>query len=149
METSAVDVQLLLRAAAKVLRCLTPPNVRKETKEKTELFVTLGKTHAETIQACAELRGKHPSQAQVLETLLNGGKGMFLSELVAELKISRSPVDSLAKKNWLKMEMRTAVSDLLLEEDFFPTKAKVLNGEQEACLKAVQESLAKASLPLI
>ncbi|HSX25539.1 MAG TPA: primosomal protein N' [Chlamydiales bacterium] len=125
----------------RVLRCLTPPNVRNETKEKTELFVTLGRTHAEAIQACAEMRGKHPSQAQVLERLLKGG--IFLSELMAELKISRSPVDSLVKKNWLKLEKRTGVNDLLLEEDFFPTKAKVLNGEQEACLEAVKESLAK------
>src|SRR5690554_382641 len=35
----------------RVLKCFIPVNVRSEVKEKTQIFLTLAKTHNETLQA--------------------------------------------------------------------------------------------------
>ncbi len=125
----------------RVLKCFIPPNVRKEVKEKTQLFLSLKKTHAETIKACELLRLKAPPQAQVLDALLNHTKGMFLSELLKLLNLSRSPVDSLIKKQLLSVKTISAEEDLLMEEEFFPTQNKILNAEQKTCLESIQTSL--------
>lgn len=125
----------------RVLKCFTPPNVRKEVQPKKQLWVSLAKTHEETLKACEAFRLSHPPQAQILETLLKQPRGLFLTDLIDELKLSRSPVDSLAKKKFVALESVAAPSDLLLEEDFFPTKKKTLNPEQNACLEAIESSL--------
>ncbi len=126
----------------KVLKCFIPPNIRKQVQQKTEVFLKLVKTHDETLKACEGLRLKSPVQAQALEILLNTPKGIFLSELLAQLKTSRSPVDTLIKKKWIVCENRSSGEEILIEEEFFPTKPKVLNEEQKKCLVEVQASLA-------
>ncbi len=126
----------------RVMKCFIPPNVRKEVKQKTQVFVSLAKTHEETLQAISALRGKFPLHAQILEAIVNEKRGIFLAELMERLSISRSPVDSLVKKKFLSTEAKALSEDLLLEEEFFPTRAKTLNEEQAQCLKSVQEALA-------
>jgi primosomal protein N' (replication factor Y) len=125
----------------KVLRCFIPPHIRNDVKEKTRVFLSLLKNDAETLQACEALRAKSPLQAQILDALLQRKRGMFLSELLEELKISRSPVDGLLRKKWIAAQEIAASEDLLLEEDFFPTKPKVLNAEQTSCLSEIRTAL--------
>lgn len=127
----------------RVLKCFIPPNVRKEVKQKAQLFLSLNKNHAEILKICEELRQKNPAQAQVLESLLHSPKGIFLSELVQTLSISRSPIDSLVRKKWISSESVIPSEDLLLEEEFFPTEPKKLTDEQADCLHAVKDSLEK------
>lgn len=125
----------------KVIKCFIPPHIRKEVKQKTELFVTLHKTHEETIAFCEELRTKHPGQAQVLDALLQRSKGVFLTELLAQ-NLSRSCIQTLSKKKWIATQSITPNEDLLIEEDFFPTKPKILNDEQNKALQSIETSLA-------
>lgn len=124
----------------KVIKCFIPPHIRKEVKQKTELFVTLRKTHAETISFCEELRTKQPGQAQVLDALLAQPKGIFLSELLKQ-NISRSSIQTLCKNKWIGTEAITPNEELLIEEDFFPTKPKLLNDEQKKTLQSIESSL--------
>ncbi len=123
----------------RVLKCLIPANVRKETKQKVQVLLKIAKTHNECIKAIEELRRNHPNQAEVLESVLNAPKGVYL----ADLKGSRSAVQSLLKKKWIGAQTVTTDGDLLIEEEFFPTTPKVLNEEQKGCLEAIQGSLKK------
>lgn len=127
----------------RVLKCFIPPNVRKEVKQKTQLFLSLNQSHAEILKACEELRLKYPAQAQILESLLNCPKGIFLSELLETLSVSRSPIDVLLRKKLITAKSLVPEEDLLLEEEFFPTQPKQLTDEQATCLQSIRESLAQ------
>lgn len=121
----------------RVLKCFIPVNVRKEVKQKTQILLRVAKTHAECLKAIENLRLKHPLQADVLERVLNAGKGLLL----ADLEGSRSAVTSLVKKKFLSSETIFSSEEMMLEEEFFPTQPKRLNGEQKECLEAIEKSL--------
>lgn len=121
----------------RVLKCFIPVNIRKEVKEKTEVFLKVAKTQDECIQAIEKLRLKHPGQAEVLELVLNSEKGVYLIEL------NRSAVASLIKKKLISAQNVVGSDKVLLDEEFFKTDPKSLNGEQRSCLEAIEHSLEK------
>lgn len=125
----------------RVLKCFIPVNVRKEVKQKKQILLRVAKTHAECLKAIEDLRLKHPLQADVLERVLNAGKGLRL----ADLEGSRSAVTSLVKKKFLSSETIFSNEEMMLEEEFFPTQPKRLNGEQKECLEAIEHSLDKGA----
>ncbi len=123
----------------RVIKLFIPPNVRRQTQERGELFLKLTKTHAESLALCETLRKKAPAQAEVLEEILQTPKGVYATSL----KAPRSAAAALVKKGILSSEKVLAGDDLLLEEEFFPTKPKKLNAEQEACLSGICSSMEK------
>lgn len=123
----------------RVLKCFIPVNVRKEVKEKTQIFLKLAQTHSECISAIEKLRIKSPAQASALELVLNAPKGIYL----ADLEVGRSVVDSLIKKKWITAQTVKQSDELLLEDEFFPTLPKKLNEEQKTCLDGIRSSLEK------
>lgn len=123
----------------RTLKCLTPPNVRKDVRQKTRLIVTLAINHGEALTLCRALQGKQSAQASVLEKILSSPKPPFLAELLEELKISRSPIDALVKKK--AISLKETVDDALEDADFFPSPPKTLNPEQAICLSQIRESL--------
>ncbi len=123
----------------KVLKCFVPPHIRKEVQQKKQLFVTLKKTHEETIEACRHLRIKSPKQAAALEILLQNTQGLPLSELVQTS--SRSIIDSLKKNHFIDIKEVQLDEDLLLNEEFFPSKPKTLNDEQAKTVKTLHNAL--------
>jgi len=125
----------------KVLKCFIPPNIRREVQPKSQHFLQLVKTRAETLKACEEFRLTHPAQAEILEKLLNSGKGIFLSDLLKDS--SKSAIQKLIKEKWVLSEKKTAEEDLLMEEEFFPSSPKILNGEQKECVTAIQNALSE------
>ena len=121
----------------RALKCLTPPNVRKEMKAKTELRACLAITHAEGLKLAAA----GGAQGAVVTALLNAQKPPTVSALIKELGLSRSPVETLIKKGVVRLE---EVAQLSIDEaDFFPTQPKKLNSEQTECLEAVSKDLEK------
>ena len=125
----------------RVLKCFVPANIRNETKSKKQIFLTLAIPHFEAFKQCEALRGKEPIHAEILDRLLHSKKGIFLNELMEELKISRSPVNTLIKKKVIASQLLGGSEDLLLEEEFFSTQPKTLNPEQKSCLNAIETSL--------
>ncbi len=124
----------------KVLKCFVPPHVRKEINQKKELFATLKKTHEETIAACQQMRLKSPKKAEALEILLQNTKGMFVKELI-EASISRHIIDSLKKNHFIEIQEIETDEDLLINEEFFPSKPKKLNDEQQKAVSAIQYAI--------
>ncbi len=119
----------------RTLKCLTPPNVRREVKQKTRLTVSLAVTREEALDLCRKLQGKQSAQALVLEKLLKAERPPCLKDL----EVSRSSVDTLVKKGAVRLiEIQENGLD---DAEFFPSPPKILNGEQAACLTEIQKSL--------
>ena len=124
-----------------VIQTILPASVRKETKHKEQLFVMRAKTREELRTLCESLRSKSPAQAEVLDVMLKVQKGILLSELLEETKGSRSPVDSLAKKGHLLLDIVRIDRSPLINEEYFQTKPKALNQEQAQSLEKIHSSL--------
>ena len=121
----------------KVLKCFVPPHVRKEVKQKLTQTVSLLMTREEAfIQLGIKPSAMH---AQLIEALSLAKGPVTVAELISQLKISRSPLETLAKKKILFLDS-TPMADLT-EEEFFPTYPKQLNAEQSTCLDAIKRSL--------
>ncbi|HSX11804.1 MAG TPA: primosomal protein N' [Chlamydiales bacterium] len=119
----------------RVLKCFIPVNIRKEVKQKTQIFLKVAQTHDECIQAIESLRLKSPAQAELLEQVLNEPKGLFFADIAA----SRSAVASLIKKKLISAQNIIATD--VFEEDYFPTLPKTLNAEQKECVDAIEKSI--------
>lgn len=124
-----------------VLKTILPASLRKETKEKQQLYVMRAKTREVLIQACIDLRKRAPAQASVLDVMLKVTKGILLTELLEEADVSRSSVDALQKKGLLAVDTVRIDRSPLVDEEYFRTKAKVLTGEQAESLQTIKETI--------
>lgn len=126
-----------------VFKTILPSSIRKDTKHKEQLFVMRGKTKEELAEICKELRNKSAAQADVLDVMLNVKKGILLSQLLEETKGSRSPVESLAKKGLLVVDIVRVDRSPLIKEEYFKTKSKQLNPDQKTALEKINDSIEK------
>ncbi len=125
----------------KVLKALLPASVRGKAKAKEQLLIKPNTSIPELAQTCEELRKTHPVQALVLDALLQAPKGILLSKLLEIEGISRSPIDTLIKKKVLLSQKVQIDRSILSNEEYFPTKPKKLNEEQQETLQKIEESL--------
>ena len=126
----------------KVMKLLMPPAVRRGMEEKRQLFVKAVLSRPKLAEVCANRRG---SQAKILEVMLRYPEGILLTELLEKSTAARAPVKRLVEEEILTLAPISIDRSLVLEHDFFPTKAKVLNEEQAAALQRIGKSL-KAGL---
>lgn len=124
-----------------VLRIMVPAGIRSDKKQKQQYFVMRTKTREELQELCISIRNKYPAQAQVLDVMLQVTKGILLTELLEKTGGTRSPVDSLVKKGCLEIDIVRIDRSPLVNEEYFPSKAKRLNGEQAIALEKIQASL--------
>jgi primosomal protein N' (replication factor Y) len=127
----------------RVLKHLTPPSIRKNVRPKISFRIRLAISHADAINLCCRLRLKQAAQATVLEAILSSERLLVVADLIRDLNISRSSVASLVKKKVICLE--PIADDLVVEEDFFQTKPKILTEEQADCLAKIQQSLIQGS----
>lgn len=114
----------------RTMKCFIPPNLRKEVQPKKEYFFSLALSKDKAAEMIPPLRGK--PIALVLEKLLEGPCSF------KELGVSRSPVETALKKKWIRKEEKKPFD--LSEEEFFPTKTKILTEEQKVCLDKILTS---------
>jgi primosomal protein N' (replication factor Y) len=126
-----------------VFKAILPAPIRKETRIKEQLFVRRAKSRDELNALCIELRLKAPTQAAVLDVMLLASGGMLLTELLEATQGSRASVDALVKKKALIVETVAIDRSLLADDDYFPTKPKKLNDEQQVALSRICSSLTK------
>ena len=122
----------------KVIKLLLPPPIRKGMKEKEQLFVRSLLSRPQLAEICAKHRG---SQAKVLEILLRYPQGILLTELLEKAETSRSPVKTLAEAKILSLDSIAIDRSILTDHDFFQTKHKTLNPEQEEALQKIVKPL--------
>ncbi len=126
----------------KILRTILPPALRKESKQhKTQKFLQPLVSRENLRKECKILREKYPAQAQILDTLLQNPKGLFLSEILEKTQCSQSPIKTLVKKKLLRETKVQMDRSLLFEADFFRTKPKQLTKEQQETFDAITSTL--------
>lgn len=117
---------------SKVLKVILPPVVRNEKKgHKVQMFVKPLISRNALLEKCKEKRDKFPSQAVVLDALLEKPKGLFLTEILEKTSVTKSPISTLCKQGILKMEEVRVDRSPVYDHDFFPTKPKTLSKEQK------------------
>ncbi len=124
-----------------VFKTILPSSVRRETKEKQQLFVMRAQTKEELRSLCQDLRNKSSGQAAVLDAMLQAKKGLLLTELLEIAGVSRSPVDSLVKKGALAIDIIRIDRSPLVNEEYFQTPSKTLNPQQEIAFNAIAENM--------
>lgn len=124
-----------------IIKSVLPGSIRRQIEPKQQLYITRAKSKEELKNHCVEIRNVFSSQALVLDAMLKCPKGMFLSELLESLEVSRSPVDTLAKKGYLKLEEVRLGQSPLINEEYFQTKPKQLNEEQQESLDKIIQTL--------
>lgn len=125
----------------KILKAFLPPSLRDEkTKHKTQSFIKSEISQDLLVKECEKLRQKSPSQAKVLDLLLQSPKGLFLTEILEKGEVSISPIQTLQKKKILKVQEIKIDRSPIFEHDFFPSQPKTLNEEQKRALHSIIES---------
>lgn len=125
----------------KTLKAILPPTLRKEIAPKTQLFVSPSISLKKMAHCCEELRLSFPAQAAVLDTLLKSRKGLLLTQILEETKGSISPIQTLQKKGIVDCRPLILDRSPLKDQDYFPTKPKLLNEEQAEALHKIQYSM--------
>lgn len=126
------------------LNTILPSPVRDDKAAKQKTLIETLLSLPKTAEMAGQLREKHPSQAQILDTLLEHKGKLYLSDLLELSKISLSPVETLVKNKVLKKTLQTIDRTHLTEEEYFPTKPKALSKEQQEAFDAVSASIDKA-----
>ena len=119
----------------KVLHLLLPLSIRANKKEPELFFVKSLLTQQALATFTAKIRGQKHSQAKVCDYLLKNPKSHLLSELLAEVKTSVSPIHSLVKEGVLSLEK--GVKQTLFETERVLSKPKILTQEQQEVLQAI------------
>ncbi len=125
----------------KVIKSIMPPSVRGTMKHKEQLFIQPSVSLKELASLCEPMRLTHPLQAQVLDVLLKHPKGILLSKLLEHTQKRRSPIDTLIKKKLLSCQKVQVDRSPLEHLDYFPTKPKTLNAEQQEAIDQIKSSL--------
>lgn len=122
----------------KVIKQLLPPSIRQGMEAKQQLFVKPLLSKPEMAALCQKKTG---AQRSILEALLMAPKGLLLTELLEKTESSRSPVTTLAKEGALSLAPLTIDRSPLADHDFFPTKHKLLNDEQQKAFDHILKSI--------
>lgn len=125
----------------KTLRCILPAPVRQDTSIKTQLFVKRALSREKLAEHCRDLRNKSPAQALFLDGLLKVKKGILLSELLEQTRVSRGVASTLEKKGLIILENMQIDRSPLLKHEFFPTAPKTLNSCQQEAFDNIAASL--------
>ena len=125
----------------KILKIMIPSSVRQEMKHKKQLLVKGAVSANALMELCQELRLKTPIQAQVLDVVLKHPKGILLSLLMELAAVSRSPIDSLARKKILSIQQIEIDRSILWDQDYFQSRPKLLSAEQQTALDKIKKSL--------
>ncbi len=127
---------------SKILRCIIPTSIRKEINPKYQILITTNKTKNELLIILKNLLKKSPKQAKAVEFFLKSEKKIFLNKLLSSALVSKAPVDSLIRKKiFVAKKVFLDETDILNDFEYFQTKKKKLNDEQQKALEKITKSI--------
>jgi len=133
-----------LTSSSKILKSFLPTQVRTHNyTPHTQAWVSKAVSQEQLRLACQQLRQSYPSQAKVLDTLLLHEQGLFLTALLEETGVSRSPIQTLVQKGLLHVQDVAIDRSPLIGELYFKTQPKALNDEQQKAVQAFSHSLSQ------
>lgn len=127
----------------KVLTSILPASLRKTKKHKEQYFVRKKITQEEIRKLIVNLLSESPEQVKVLEVILKSEKGILLTELLEKADVSKSPINTLVKKGVLEIDRVVIGRSPFSNEDYFKTKPKKLNPDQEKAFSSIKSDLEK------
>lgn len=131
---------------SKVFRCIIPSSIRKEINPKYQILITSTKTKKELLDIYKHTISKYPKQAKAIEYFLKIKKGILLSKLLADTNLSNGPIDSLIRKKiFISKKIFSDETDILKNVEYFQTRAKTLNSEQQNALDKIVKSVEKST----
>ena len=133
--------QYYIAPLQKTLRCFIPPSARKETQPKKQIVLSLNLSKEKAVELITTVRTANPTHAAIVEKLLEAPRPLLALQLMKELQISRTPIQTLLQRKWICREEISPFD--VSQEDFFPSQPKTLNSEQELCLANIRTSLAE------
>ncbi len=125
----------------KIIKSILPSPVRKSGKHKMQAFITRARPKDELRELCLSLRQKNPKQAAALDPMLKAKKGLFLSELMEQSGVSKSPIETLIKKGYLHSEQVKVDRSPLRGEEYFRSGPKTLNKDQSSAYQKIAASI--------
>ncbi|MGR3951359.1 MAG: primosomal protein N' [Chlamydia sp.] len=126
----------------RVLKAMIPSGVRKGTERKMQYLVMRGKTRDELIRVYRAIAEKAPQQAKALAIMLKVKKSILLTQLLEEAGCQSSSVKALQEKGLLLLEpVRVGEKSILIGEEYFRTKPKILRTEQANALEKIIHSI--------
>ncbi|MBI3820871.1 MAG: primosomal protein N' [Planctomycetes bacterium] len=126
-------------ARGQAIAAMLPAALRRDRLRRTESIVKLLKRDFEIIEKMEE---KEPDRYRVLRTLKEAGGELTMQELCRATKLSTSPVKTLAKRGFIKLERRIAEIDPLSRvRPVARTTAPELSIQQKAAVGAIRAAL--------
>lgn len=126
---------------SKILKLMLPSSVRGKAQAKEQFWISRNKTREEIREFLLKERLKSPSQADILDKMLQVEKGIFMSELLESAGVSSSSLEALIKKEILLKEKIILERSPLKDEEYIPSKPKILNAEQSIAFKQISSHL--------
>lgn len=126
-----------------VLPSFTPSCIRKGKTHKEQYMVFRSKTKNELIEELPSKRNKAPAQAAILDFMLKVQGGEFLSVVLEKTGASRAAIQSLVKKELIRLEKVKIDRSPLVNEEYLPSKQKQLMHEQKEALQKIEKSLSE------
>src|SRR6266849_7745802 len=123
-----------------VMRSLLPQVIRRaEVGWKKQLFVRpASEITADDVE---ELSRRAPRQAELLTAIANLSEPMPAAELLRKQSLDFQTLRALVKRGFAELQEQAVQRDPHADETFIATTNLVLNEEQTAALRAVQEAL--------
>jgi primosomal protein N' (replication factor Y) (superfamily II helicase) len=125
-----------------VMRSLLPQVIRRaEVGWKKQLFVR--RTHEISFEDVEKLRRRAPRQAELLQALAQLSESVPAAEFLRKHSLDNQTLRALVKRGFAVLEEQAVPRDPHGEETFIATSNLVLNEEQTAALRMVEEALAR------
>jgi len=125
----------------KVLKMMLPVSLRKNRAEKQQLLLRSSLSRDALLSYCEKIRQTQAKQAEVLDVLLKHPKGILLTALLEKAQVTRSPIQTLIKKEILTCSTVASSAVERSDHSYFPTRPKQLTHEQSEVLSRIQHTL--------
>jgi len=124
-----------------VMRSLLPQVIRRaEVGWKKQLVVSAAKPI--TPEELEKLRRRAPRQAELMDAVVKLNGPIPAAQLLRQTSLDNQTLRAVEKRGWITLNEEAVARDPHADEVFIASANLVLNSEQTAALKVVEESLA-------
>ncbi len=128
-----------------VMRSLLPQVIRRaEVSWKKQLFVSALRTIEK--EELEKLRRRAPRQAELMEAIARLTEPMAAADLLRQTSLDNQTLHALTKRGLIELRERSVARDPHADEEFLATTQLVLNEEQTAALRVVEDALVNPEL---
>ncbi len=129
-------------AWGQALAAMLPAALRKDRPRRSVATVEMARTP--TDEELEELAKRFPKQEKALAWLQRAGGPVEVRNFLGRTGLSKSPLDSLAKKGWVRFARRREFFDPFAESEAVPDVPPTLTQPQETAITAIRGAIDEA-----